>query len=173
MRISVNQCLADLGDLMRVHPAVKHNDLIVAPMADDVMMQMNGTDLIQMVRNLAVNALQCTPAKHRVEVRCTVINEPVRSSHMHDGPEERFVNREGFLNTAPLLALSVEDDGAGISPENMKKIFSQSFTTQECGSGTGLGLSIVQRLVSRSKGAIHVRTKVGQGTTFTIFLPLG
>jgi len=173
MRISVNQCLADLADLMRVHPAVKHNDLIVAPMADDVMMQINGTDLIQMVRNLAVNALQCTSAKHRVEVRCTVINEPVGLSHMHDGPEDRFVNRDGFLNTAPLLALSVEDDGSGIPPEHMKKIFSQSFTTQECGNGTGLGLSIVQRLVSRSKGAIHVRTKVGQGTTFTIFLPLG
>ena len=130
-------------------------------------------DLIQMVRNLAVNALQCTSAKHRVEVRCTVNNEPVGLSHMNDGPEERFVNRDGFLNTAPLLALSVEDDGSGIPPEHMKKIFSQSFTTQECGNGTGLGLSIVQRLVSRSKGAIHVRTKVGQGTTFTIFLPLG
>jgi len=48
----------------------------------------------------------------------------------------------------------------------------QSFTTQECGKGTGLGLSIVQRLVSRSKGAIKVRTKVGQGTKFTIYLPL-
>jgi signal transduction histidine kinase len=92
---------------------------------------------------------------------------------MQDGPEERFVNRDGFLNTAPLLALSVEDNGSGIPPEHMKKIFAQSFTTQESGNGTGLGLSIVQRLVSRSKGAIHVRTKVGQGTTFTIFLPLG
>jgi len=172
MRISVNQSLADLGDLMRVHPAVKHNDLVITPLPEDLMMQMNGTDLIQMVRNLAVNALQCTEVKHRVEVHCAVINEPVRPDQMQDGPEQRFVNREGFLNTAPLLAVCVEDNGAGIQPENMKKLFTQSFTTQECGKGTGLGLSIVQRLVSRSKGAIKVRTKVGQGTKFTIYLPL-
>jgi len=172
MRISVNQSLADLGDLMRVHPAVKHNDLVITPLPEDLMMQMNGTDLIQMVRNLAVNALQCTEVKHRVEVHCAVINEPVRPDQMQDGPEQRFVNREGFLNTAPLLAVCVEDNGAGIQPENMKKLFTQSFTTQECGKGTGLGLSIVQRLVSRSKGAIKVRTRVGQGTKFTIYLPL-
>ncbi len=173
MRISVNQSLADLSDLMRVHPAVKHNELVLTPLADDVMMQINGTDLIQMIRNLAVNALQCTAASHRVEVRGRLLHEPVQTALLHDGPEERFVNRDSFLNTAPLLALCVEDNGAGIAPEHMKKIFAQSFTTQETGEGTGLGLSIVQRLVTRSKGAIHVRTKVGQGTTFTIFLPLG
>jgi two-component system, sensor histidine kinase and response regulator len=173
MRISVNQSLADLSDLMRVHPAVKHNDLVITPMPEDVMMQMNGTDLIQMIRNLAVNALQCTEVRHRVEVHATVVNEPVKPGQMHDGPEERFVNKEGFLNTAPLLALCVEDNGSGIPPEHMKKIFAQSFTTQETGKGTGLGLSIVQRLVSRSKGAIRVRTKMGQGTKFTIYLPLG
>jgi signal transduction histidine kinase len=54
----------------------------------------------------------------------------------------------------------------------MKKLFAESFTTQEAGKGTGLGLFIVHRLVSRAKGALHVRTKVGQGTTFTIYLPL-
>ena len=77
-----------------------------------------------------------------------------------------------FWAGAPLLALSVEDGGPGIPPEHMKKIFSQSFTTQESGKGTGLGLSIVQRLVSRAKGSIHVNTKVSQGTKFTIYLPL-
>lgn len=172
MRVSVNQCLSDLGDLMRVHPAVKQNDLVIAPMADDVMIQINGTDLIQMLRNLAVNALQCTAAKHRVAIHGTVLNEPLKAGVFQDGPGERFVNRDGFLNTAPLLAVVVEDNGAGIPPEHMKKIFAQSFTTQESGKGTGLGLSIVQRLVSRSKGAIHVHTSVGQGTRFTIYLPL-
>ena len=43
---------------------------------------------------------------------------------------------------------------------------------QETGKGTGLGLSIVHRLASRAKGAIHVRTKVGQGTRFTVFVPV-
>ena len=172
MRVSVNQSLADLGELMRVHPAVRNNDLAVVPLVEDIMVQINGTDLIQILRNLMVNALQCTNEKHRVEVRGTLVNEPVKIDQMVDGPEERFIKVEDFKNSAPLLALTVEDTGPGISPEHMRKIFSQSFTTQETGKGTGLGLSIVHRLASRAKGAIHVRTKVGQGTKFTVFVPV-
>ena len=172
MRVSVNQSLADLGELMRVHPAVRNNDLVVVPLVEDIMVQINGTDLIQILRNLMVNALQCTNEKHRVEVRGTLVNEPVKIDQMVDGPEERFIKVEDFKNSAPLLALTVEDTGPGISPEHMRKIFSQSFTTQETGKGTGLGLSIVHRLASRAKGAIHVRTKVGQGTKFTVFVPV-
>jgi len=169
LRVSVNQSLADLGELMRVHPAVKNNDLIIKPLPEDVMVQINGTDLIQIVRNLMVNALQCTNDRHRVELRSVVMNEPLRLAVPED---ERFVATEHFANGAPLLALSVSDTGPGIAPENMKKLFAQSFTTQEAGKGTGLGLFIVHRLVSRAKGAIHVRTKLGQGTSFTIYLPL-
>jgi two-component system sensor histidine kinase/response regulator len=172
MRVSVNQSLADLGELMRVHPAVRSNELVVVPLVEDVMVQINGTDLIQILRNLMVNALQCTNEKHRVEVRGTLVNEPVRVEQMVDGPEERFIQVEDFKNSAPLLALTVEDSGPGIPSDNMRKIFSQSFTTQETGKGTGLGLSIVHRLASRAKGAIHVRTKVGQGTRFTVFIPV-
>jgi two-component system, sensor histidine kinase and response regulator len=172
LRVSVNQSLADLGELMRVHPAVKSNELVIGPLIEDVTVPMNGTDLIQALRNLVVNALQCTAEKHRVAVSGLVLNEPLKLATFQDGPEERFIGKDGFQNSAPLLALSVEDTGPGIPPEYMKKIFSQSFTTQESGKGTGLGLSIVQRLVGRAKGAIHVRTKVGQGTKFTIYLPL-
>lgn len=172
MRVSVNQSLADLGELMRVHPAVRSNDLVVVPLVEDVMVQINGCDLIQILRNLMVNALQCTNEKHRVEVRGTLVNEPLKIEGMVDGPEERFIKVDDFKNSAPLLALTVEDTGPGISPDHMRKIFSQSFTTQETGKGTGLGLSIVHRLASRAKGAIHVRTKVGQGTRFTVFVPV-
>ena len=172
MRVSARQSLVDLGELMRVHPAVKHNELIIAPLTDDVMVQANGTDLIQMLRNLMVNALQSTDDRHRVQLHHALVPDPINLKTVGDGPEERFISTDGFRNTPPLLALTVEDTGPGITPENMKKIFSQSFTTQETGKGTGLGLSIVHRLVSRSQGAIHVRTKVGQGTTFTIYLPV-
>lgn len=170
LRVSVNQCLGDLGDLMRVHPAVKTNELVINPLAEDVMVQINGTDLIQTLRNLMVNALQCTPERHRVELRTSVVNEPVKVAA--GAVNERFVPTEQFTNAAPLLALSVCDTGPGISPENMKKLFAESFTTNEPGKGTGLGLFIVHRLVSRARGAIHVRTNPGQGTAFTVYLPL-
>ncbi len=169
LRVSVNQSLADLGELMRVHPAVKNNELVINPLPEDVMVQINGTDLIQSLRNLIVNALQCTPDRHRVEVRTSIGNEPINTAV---SAEERFICTEHFTNKAPMLALCVQDTGPGIRPENVKKLFAESFTTQEAGKGTGLGLFIVQRLVGRAKGAIHVRTKLGQGTAFTIYLPL-
>ena len=172
MRVSAHQTLVDLSELMRVHPAVKHNELIITPIADDVMVQVNGTDLIQILRNLMVNALQCTGEKHRVHLNHFMATAPINVAGFKDGAEERFIQTEGFQNTTPLLGLCVEDNGPGISAENMRKIFSQSFTTQEAGKGTGLGLSIVHRLVSRAQGAIHVRTKVGQGTKFTVYLPV-
>ena len=167
VRVSVNQCLGDLGELMRVHPAVKSNELVIRALAEDVMLEMNGTDLIQSLRNLIVNALQCTGEKHRVEVRGAVVNGPLTPAG-----DERFVANESFPNAGPMLALSVEDTGPGIAPQNMSKLFAESFTTQEVGKGTGLGLFIVQRLVGRANGAIHVRTKLGTGTTFTIYVPL-
>jgi signal transduction histidine kinase len=167
VRVSVNQCLADLGELMRVHPAVKNNDLLIRALAEDRLVEMNGTDLIQSLRNLSVNALQCTSAKHSVTVQGDFVNGPIEA---RDG--DRFIPTEQFQNSGAMLALSVEDTGPGIPPENMGKLFAESFTTQEKGKGTGLGVLIVQRLVGRAKGAIHVRTKVGQGTAFTIYLPL-
>ena len=170
LRVSVNQSLGDLGELMRVHPSVKTNELVIKPLAEDVMVQINGTDLIQTLRNLMVNALQCTDERHRVELRTSVINEPLKLCA--PSAEERFVATEQFANAAPLLALSICDTGPGISSENMTKLFAESFTTQEPGKGTGLGLFIVHRLVSRAKGAIHVRTQSGHGTTFTVYLPL-
>jgi len=172
VRVSVNQSLADLGELMRVHPDARTNELILEPLVGDVHVQVNGTDLIQILRNLLVNALQCTGEKHRVSVRGALVKEPVHASALADGPEGRFVCAEGFQFAPPLLALTVEDTGPGISPENMKKIFVESFTMKETGKGTGLGLSIVHRLVCRAKGAIHARTKVGAGTQFTVYLPV-
>lgn len=170
MRVSVNQTLSDLHELMRVHPVVKTNELVVKPLPEDVTVQIHGTDFIQVIRNLAVNALQCTTELHRVEIIGDVINEPVTA--MHDTSEERFIVEESFQNAAPILAITVRDTGPGIPPDNMRRLFSETFTTQATGKGTGLGLSIVKRLVTRANGAIRVRTRLGVGTSFTIYLPL-
>ena len=88
-----------------------------------------------------------------------------------DGVEDRFVNREEFKNVAPLLALSVQDNGPGIPADVLPKIFEPYFTTQPRSQGTGLGLCIVHRLLKESRGAVHVHSKLGQGTVFTLYLP--
>jgi two-component system, NtrC family, sensor kinase len=68
--------------------------------------------------------------------------------------------------------VAISDTGAGIAPENMARIFDPFFTTKPVGKGTGLGLSLCYGIVERHGGRIAVRSTVGEGTTFTIHLPI-
>jgi two-component system sensor histidine kinase/response regulator len=170
-RVWTNQILGDLGELLRVHPAIRNNQLLIHPLADDVAVPTNGTDLIQILLNLTLNALQCSPQYHRVEIRGYLHSQALELKMFADGPEDLFINRDGLRNIAPLLALSVQDNGPGIAPEVMPRIFEPYFTTNTRSQGTGLGLSIVQRLLKESQGALQVHSKPGQGTIFTVYLP--
>jgi two-component system, NtrC family, sensor kinase len=68
--------------------------------------------------------------------------------------------------------VEISDTGSGIPPEILNKIFEPFFTTKDDDKGTGLGLSITHDIVERHKGTIDVQSKVGEGTTFKIRLPL-
>ena len=70
------------------------------------------------------------------------------------------------------IHLQFSDTGVGIAPENLAKIFDPGFTTKGVGVGTGLGLSISYKIIEEHGGKIDVYSKVGQGTTFTLHLPL-
>ncbi len=170
-RVSVNQLLKDLEQLMRVHPSVQENEFSIAPLAEDTGVKINGTDLIQILLNLAVNAFQCVPQKHRVEIGGEILRTSLDLSKIKDTPNDRLLNVESADNTPPLVKLWVRDDGPGILPEVLPKIFQPYFTTKGARQGTGLGLSIVQRLIKEGRGALHVHTRSGEGTTFTIYLP--
>ena len=81
------------------------------------------------------------------------------------------------LRTYPLpdsgkIGLEISDTGCGIPAENLSSIFDPFFTTKEVGKGTGLGLSTVYGIVQEHRGAIEVTSRVGQGTTFIIRLPV-
>ncbi|HET6406622.1 MAG TPA: ATP-binding protein, partial [Chthoniobacteraceae bacterium] len=75
-----------------------------------------------------------------------------------------------FSNNPPLLAISVTDDGPGIPPEYVRKMFREKFSTKPPDRGTGLGLSIVQRLSQEAHAAVHLQTTVGSGSKFTVIL---
>ena len=121
--------------------------------------------------NLAINALQSGDAPHRVEVIAQLLPSDFDSSSFLDNAEERFVGRETLAKSSPLIAISVRDNGPGIPPEVVGKLFNEQFTTKPVGKGTGIGLGSVKQLVTQARGAVRLSTKVGQGTTFTVFLP--
>ena len=67
--------------------------------------------------------------------------------------------------------VEIEDTGPGIPPDKLEQIFNPFYTTKEPGKGTGLGLFIVRQIVERNHGKISVKSKVGEGTTFTLEFP--
>jgi len=169
--VSVNQLFKDLEQLVRVHPGKMENEFSVTPLAEDIAAKMNGTDLIQILLNLVVNAFQCAVPAHRVEIGGETLRAPLDLTEFKDGLNDRLLNVEGLENTVPLVKFWVRDNGPGVPAEVLPKIFQPYFTTKGPRQGTGLGLNIVQRLIKEGNGALHCHTQIGEGTTFTVYLP--
>ncbi len=169
-RVGINQLFTDVSHLAWVHPSRQSNQLTIHPLEEDIAVRMNGTDVIQVLLNLTVNAFQCSSQSHAVHIEGQLLREPLELAFFKDGPQDRLLNVENFDNSPPLLKVTVRDNGAGIPEEILPKIFQPYFSTKGARQGTGLGLNIVQRLIKEARGALHVRTEVGQGTTFTVYL---
>jgi signal transduction histidine kinase len=73
----------------------------------------------------------------------------------------------------PYACVGIKDNGVGISRENLPRIFEPFFTTRAGQGGTGLGLSVTYGIVSEHGGVIEVESTPGDGSMFTVFLPLG
>ena len=115
----------------------------------------------QVVINLAVNARDAMTRAGKLEIRTSNVtaDECARSYPFKGMPAADYVHIE------------VEDNGSGMTPEIMEKIFDPFFSTKEVGKGTGLGLSTVYGIVKQTGGYIYPVSEVGVGTTFHIFLP--
>jgi two-component system sensor histidine kinase/response regulator len=168
--VSVNQVLTDLRELLQHHPSLARNELIIDELPEDFIAEINGIDLIQILLNLAVNGLKATTEPHRVHVFGRIDHEGLDVQELRSRGNHRYVASEGFISAGPLVELTVQDTGPGISTLNMSKLFEPYFTTRAPGHGTGLGLSIVQRLITQAHGAIFLESQEGKGTTFKLFL---
>jgi two-component system, cell cycle sensor histidine kinase and response regulator CckA len=133
---------------------VKHGRNLGAVRADPGQLE-------QVIVNLAVNARDAMPRGGML----TIQTYPVSIA------EVRKLGSD-ILPIADYTALSVSDTGSGIPPEILSKIFEPFFTTKEVGKGTGLGLSTVYGIVKQSGGFIFADSKVGEGTSFVIYLPV-
>jgi len=107
---------------------------------------MDKDQIEQALINLTLNAIEATESGGKVSI------------HSRFNPESEVVE------------ITVSDTGKGISEEDMNRIFDPFFTTSE--SGTGLGLAITHGIIEQHGGTIDVKSEVGQGTSFTIRLPL-
>ena len=168
--VGVNQIMSDLKELLVRHPTTKGHQLAFNGLDRDVIAEINGTDFLQVLLNLTINALQATSHPHRVTVSSQLLPNPVDVAKFSDGAQQRMINREGFSNRAPIVTIAIEDDGPGISSDTLARMFEQRFTTKPPEHGTGLGLSIVKRLVREARGAVLIQSAPGKGAKFTVCL---
>ena len=85
--------------------------------------------------------------------------------------DENYAHMNLDAHVGSYVVVKVKDTGKGISPKQLDKIFDPFFTTKDRGKGTGLGLSTVMGIIKSHGGFINVDTKLGQGSTFTFYLP--
>ena len=126
----------------------------------DAMVIGNATQIHRVVMNLCTNAAQAIQDEGVVTLALTRARVRKRRELSH-----------GRLRSASYIQLAVSDTGAGIAPRAYARLFEPFFTTKRTGSGTGLGLALVRTIVEDLGGAINVATRLGEGSTFTIWLP--
>jgi signal transduction histidine kinase len=170
-RAPVNEVLLDLHELLLKHPSAANKTFVVREPAEPLFAAMNGTDLLRVVLNLATNALQAGPQAHRVEVAAEGLRPNYDVTPVVNDATQRFVAKENFSVEGPLVAITVRDEGQGMPPEVVQRLFNEPFSTKPAGQGHGIGLGSVKDLVLAAKGALKVSTTRGRGSVFTVYLP--
>lgn len=157
--LTMNEVLDGMKDMM---PAMLRADidLHIERCRDPWTVKVDRNQFERVIMNLAVNARDAMPGGGRLTIHTgnRVIAE--------DEP------RPWYMAAGSYATLSVSDTGTGMDEETQNHLFEPFFTTKEQGRGTGLGLSMVYGIVKKAEGYILVDSALGQGTTFTVYLPL-
>jgi two-component system NtrC family sensor kinase len=132
---------------LAAHSAVLQHIEVIKEFDESIPNIMADFDQLQQVcTNLILNAIQAMPEGGTLTLRTSFDNGSVE--------------------------MVVRDTGVGITQENMRHLFTPFFTTKERGKGVGLGLAVAHGIIERHNGKIEVQSQVGEGTAFTITLPL-
>ena len=142
--------------------ASRPEDVTIVPALDARRAAMLGdsTQVHQVVMNLASNGVQAMPQGGVLRVALETVRFDVSR-----------VATVGTILSREYIVLTVKDSGTGIPRDVLERMFDPFFTTKEVGVGTGLGLSLVHGIVTSVGGAIDVTTALGEGSTFSVYLP--
>ncbi len=145
-KVNLNTVVNHALDL--ISHSVKENNIRVFNELDPSLPEItaDANQLQQVCINLILNAIQAMPQGGRLTLRT-------------------------YLQDVQVI-LEVQDTGIGIPPENISKLFTPFFSTKPEVKGVGLGLPVAYGIIQQHKGKIEVRSKAGEGTTFTVTLPL-
>lgn len=145
--LNMNDIVDDTVLFMEHHlTRFKNVEIAVEKEPDLPLVQVDRIHVQQTVVNILMNAAQAMPGGGKILIKT--------------GRGDQYV------------FISITDNGVGIKEEDLEKIFEPFFTTKEKEQGTGLGLSLCKRLIEANAGKIEVESKVGEGTTFTIMIPI-
>jgi signal transduction histidine kinase/CheY-like chemotaxis protein len=127
------------------------------------------TSNIEVVMKLDPGLPKAMIDPHQVQqVFLNIINNARQAIEGHRPDGQIRISTEGCGQNVRIV---FQDNGPGISEQNLSKVFDPFFTTKELGKGTGLGLSLCYGIIKEHGGAITVRSKIGEGANFTIDLP--
>lgn len=120
----------------------------------------DSSKLEQVLLNLAINAQDAIADNGRINIETGQVLIDDEYAKLHPG-----------MHTGKFILFSFSDNGCGMNDETMRHIFEPFYTTKQVGHGTGLGLANVYGIVKQHNGYIAVQSKLGNGTTFNIYLP--
>jgi PAS domain S-box-containing protein len=156
--VELQRLLPEMLDFLR--QSVGTNISIKIDILPDVQpVRIDANQLELALMNLAVNARDAMPKGGSLTISCR--ND--RQNTQSDVPEA--------LPPGQYVRIDVADTGEGMSEATLEKAMEPFFTTKGIGKGTGLGLSMVHGLAAQSGGAMHISSRVGQGTVVTLWLP--
>ena len=118
----------------------------------------------QILMNLCINARDSMPDSGKLTIKTENGFIDTSITKLHSGTTDS-------IDASRAVILSISDTGHGIPEEIQERIFEPFFSTKELGKGTGLGLSVIYGLVKAHNGLIFCDSKIGMGTTFTIYFP--
>jgi len=157
----VNQQIIDMRD--RLAQIVGSHTNVTLRLSDDLPPLTSDPHQLETVLvNLASNARDAMPDGGTLAIE-------TRPVTLRPGAEAAAVG----LTPGAYVAISVSDTGHGMPPAVLEKVFEPFFTTKEVGSGSGLGLSMIYGFAKQSNGTVVAESTEGEGTTITLYLPIG